>query len=92
MGFADKRGTRKVIGTLDIVGEITVPRWSMKKSAADGPGTVSSSLNFSLGSPAWCFEDIAGTLVLECFNSIGYSDRVDISRLFLHHPRSTHKS
>lgn len=53
----------------------------MEESVEDGPGTLSSSLTFSLASPAQCLGDVADTLVPEWSKSIGSSNTVDISRL-----------
>lgn len=53
----------------------------MEESAEDAPGSVSSSVTFSLVSPAQCLGDVVDTLVPEWSKSIGLSNTVDISRL-----------
>lgn len=58
-------------------GEITCPCCP----ADDGPGTVLSSLNLWLVSPALCLEDAAGTLAPDWSKSLGSSNPVDIGWL-----------
>ena len=58
-------------------GEITCPCCP----ADDGPGTVLSSLNLLMASPALCLEDAAGTLAPDWSKSLGSSNPVDIGWL-----------